>query len=271
MYLAIDVGGTKTLLGVFNEKGELKEKVRFETAQDYEDFKRNLADSVARLTTKDFQACAVAIPGKVNREQGVGMAFGNLPWKKVPVQTDCELLVNCPVVVENDAKVAGLAEAYAVSDFKKVLYVTVGTGIGIAVTTNGIIDTAIGDGGGKDLILEHRGKHMAWESFASGKAIVRRYHKEAKDINDSSVWKMISRDFAVGLVALNALIEPDVIVIGGGVGSHFDRFGHFLTDELKKYATPLTPIPPLRPASHPEEAVLFGCYYLAKEKYGKAD
>jgi predicted NBD/HSP70 family sugar kinase len=66
-------------------------------------------------------------------------------------------------------------------------------------------------------------------------------------------------------------VQPEVIVIGGSVGGHLSRFKDFLEKELKKFETPLIPIPPIRQAQRPDDAVLYGCYDLAKSVYGKAD
>jgi glucokinase len=63
------------------------------------------------------------------------------------------------------------------------------------------------------------------------------------------------------------MIQPDLIVIGGGVGTHFEKFEKPLLNELKKYENPLAPTPLIRKAVHPEEAVIYGCYELAKESH----
>ena len=60
------------------------------------------------------------------------------------------------------------------------------------------------------------------------------------------------------------------IVIGGSVGTYFDRYGKFLEAELKKFETPLVKAPALRGAARPEEAVIYGCYDYAKQLYGNA-
>ena len=263
---AVDIGGTKTLVAVFDEHGKIVEQQRFETSQNYNQFLKDLEEVVAKLSTKDFKRMGVAVPGRLDREHGIGLSFGNLSgWKNVPIEVDCERLFNCPVVVENDAKLGGLSEALLIiKEFKKTLYITISTGIGISLIIDGIIDRNIGDRGGNAIMLEHRGHVMSWESFASGKAIVKKYGKRASEINDPEIWKVISRDLAVGIIDLIAVMEPEVIVIGGGVGAHFEKFGGFLMERLKDYEIPIMKIPPIRQAKRPEEAVIYGCYQMAK-------
>ncbi len=272
MYLGVDVGGTKTLVALFDEKGSLKKSEKFPTPPNYDEFLRQLTASVDKLSTKkDFKAACVAVPGIINRAEGILISAGNLGWKDISVQSDSEKLFSCPVYVENDAKLAGLAEACNVADeFRKVLYITVGTGIGIALVIDGIIDVNVGDRGGKTMIIERHGKTMSWESFASGKAIVSRYGLRASEITDTSTWQTIAEDIAVGLIELLAILEPEIVIIGGGVGAHFKKFEKPLIKALKEYETPLMPIPPVIQAKRPEEAVIYGCYKYIKDHGAKA-
>ncbi len=271
MYLCVDVGGTKTLLAAFTSKGELVKEVRFETPKIYQDFLEKFKSNLTELDTTDFKAGAVAIPGRVDRQAGIGLNFGNLPWKNVPIQADIERLINAPVKVENDAKAGALFEAVNVkNDFKRVLYIAIGTGIGIGVVTNGVIDTEIGDLGGSSVPVAYSNKKKYWEQIASGKAIVKKYGKRAEDITDAKSWKAIAHDLAVGFADLIAIIEPDIVLVGGGIGTYFDRYADYLWKELKKYETPMMPIPPIKQAVKPEEAVIYGCYELVKQNYGQS-
>lgn len=270
MYLGIDIGATKTLIGVFNLDGALVEKKRFLTSKIYDAFISELHLTIDELETKEFQAGVVAAPGRIDRQNGVGLIFGNLPWINIPLQADIESAINAPVTIENDTKVAALFEAkQIINEFKKALYVTISTGISAGLIINGVIDPELADSESGHMLLEHKGKLQTWESFASGKAIVKEYSLEAKDIVDPSAWKSIAHNIAVGLIDLIAVIQPEIIIIGGGVGMHFDKYEKPLLDELKKYEMPLVPIPPIRKAQNAEEAVLYGCYELAKEKYEK--
>ena len=271
MYLAIDVGGTKTLVASLNEQGVIQECVKFHTPRTYASFREEVANTVVTLSTKKFIAAGVAAPGRINRKKGIGIAMGNLPWKNVPIKADIEKIAHCPVVLENDAKLAGLSEAMLLKkEYNNVLYVTFGTGIGTAIIINQQIHPAFADAEGGHILLEYGGKLQKWEEIASGKAIVRRFGKPASQITDPETWRQIARNISIGLLDIIAITQPEVIVLGGGVGRHFAKFENLLKEELKRYETPLIPIPPLRGAARPDEAVLFGCYDLAKEVYGTA-
>jgi predicted NBD/HSP70 family sugar kinase len=270
MYLGVDVGGTKTLVAVFDGAGEIKASDKFPTPQNYDAFLEQLADTVVSLSTEEFKGACVALPGMIDESGRVAKAFGNLPWLNVKILADCKQLFHCPVVIENDAKLAGLSEANNLKKvYKRVLYITISTGIGYSYVVNGVIEQSIADGGGKTMLVEHQGKLVPWESFASGRAITERYGKRASEIDEASIWKIMAKDFSIGILNLTAIMQPEVIVIGGGVGTHFTKFENPLKEYMKSYETPLMKIPPIRRAKHPEEAVIYGCYDLLKEIYGK--
>lgn len=257
-------------MALFSNSGAIQEEFRFLTPSRYSNFLLELRHFFHTYKNKDFQAAGVGVPGLLDRASGRAFYFGNLPWRNVNIQSDIEKICNCPVVIENDAKVAGLYEATLLKDkFKSVLYITISTGIGTALVVNGTIDINVGDAGGHDIILEHKGKNMPWESFVSGKAIKNTYGKLAKDITDERTWQQISRDLAKGFIHLIAIMEPEAIVIGGSVGTYFSRYDKLLEKEIKKYHLPMVTMPKLLKAQSPEEAVIYGCYKLAQQAYGK--
>lgn len=270
MYLAVDVGGTKTLLGRFSSDGKLLDSLKFKTPVLYHDFRDELAENVAKLSTNNFKGACIAIPGKVNRHDGIGIVFGNLPWTNIPIRHDLERIAGCKAVVENDANLAGLFEARQLPQYKRALYITVSTGIGGVIVSNGKIDPGTQDAEIGHMLLEHDGRLMRWEEFASGSAIVATYGKKASeiDIDDNATWYKIARNIAVGLIDVIATTTPEVVIFGGGVGSHFAKFEARLKEELKIYENPLLKLPDIVMATHPEEAVVYGCYEMAKDTYG---
>lgn len=269
MYAAIDIGGSKTLAASLDDNGVIVQQIRFETPKDYDEFLIQLRGAFAEIETKNFLAAGVGAPGSIDRKHGRGISFGNLGWRDIPLAADVEHILRCPVVIENDAKLAALSEAMLIKDkYSKVLYITVSTGIGLGLVVNQVIDTSFGDGGGRTMLVEHNDKLVPWESFASGHAIVERFGKMAKDIDDQKTWHIIARDLSVGFLELIALTQADIVVIGGSVGTHFKKYEKLLVAELRKYETPLFLIPPIIGAARPEEAVVYGGYDLAKSVYG---
>lgn len=272
MYLAVDIGGTKVLLASFDENGATKSMKRFATPDTYAEFLEKFKTILPSLGQNNYKFAGVAIPGAVDRKNGVGLKFGNLSWQNVPIKKDLEDIVGAPVSLENDAKAAGLYEALnVINDFKKVLYVTIGTGIGIAVIIDDVIDTTINDLGGNIYMVNYSGVEQPWESFASGSVIKKRFGKKASDITDVSAWQEIASNIAVGLAQLINENRPDAVIIGGGAAKHFERYGELLKNYLPNQLSNGVNMPAILPAKRPEEAVIYGCFELAKTSYERAD
>lgn len=271
MFAALDVGGTKTLLAVFDEDGKIVEESKFPTPKNYEAFKAELAENVAKLSTKKFENGAVGIRGTVDRKAGFSVSDRILKWGEIPIRDDCQKTFGCPFLIENDSKLAGLSEARLLGDeFSKVLYLTISTGIGSAFVVNGDLDQdTINSEVGKSL-YEHDGELKLWEDFASGSAIVTKYHKRASEIDDADEWKEISRNIALGLINVIAAFTPEVVIIGGGVGVHFNKFSKPLHQALRSIKPSEVTLPVLRAAQRPEEAVIYGCYELARQSHAKS-
>lgn len=267
--MGIDIGGTKTLIALLDDDGVIKDQAKLPTNEVYGQFLKDLKKIFQNFGPQhNLIATGVAVPAvSLDRVKGRAINFGNLPWKNVNIKEDIETICDSTVVVENDAKLAALSESMLLKEYGRVLYVTISTGIGYALVVDGQIDTNIGDGGGRTILLEHNNSMMPWEDFASGRAIVERYGKRAEDITESNIWQAICSDLAEGLIYLIGMTEPEIIVIGGSVGLYFDRYGELLGEEIKKYRIPLVKMPKLSEAKRPELAVVYGCYDLAKQVY----
>ena len=271
MFGAIDIGGTKTLLATFDDSGNLINSIKFKTPDSYKDFLKQLENSYISLGSPNLKFMCTACPGRLNRNKGIGIAFGNLSWVNVPIRDDQEKLFKCPVIIENDAKLAGLYEAVQFGKkYKKVFYLTVSTGIGGALIINGKIDTNFRDIEPGQILLEHDGELQRWEHFASGKAITQKYNKQVSEITDENLWKDIAHNIAIGLIEVIAICNPDVVIIGGGVGAHLEKFIDILNSDLRVYQNPLIIIPPVKQAKNAEEAVIYGCYLNSRIYYDKA-
>jgi glucokinase len=272
MYIGIDVGGTKTLVAVLNEHGVIKEQTKFPTPKKYDYFLLELRHAVAHLETQNFKAAGVAAPGRIDRRHGRVVRLSNLPWENAPLQSDCERLLHCPVVIENDANLAALSEAMLHPKNTKILYVTISTGIGTGIVDQQQLDPSMLDSEGGQVLLTSKDTLTTWEKLGAGRIIYKHFGKKAADIpaSDVAAWKYIVRTMAVGLFTNIVIVQPDLVIIGGSIGTYFNRYSTLLEAELERYRLPVVKLPKLVQAQRPEEAVVYGCYDLAKQVYGHA-
>ena len=262
-YLAIDIGGSKTLFAVFEPSGKLAFEHKIETPRDYGQLKTAIG-AVLRKELGQFHIsnCCCAVPGWIDFKLGIAVGFGNLPWQNIHIKSDLEeLMPDVSVLIHNDAKLAGLSEAHVLGEtYRKVLYLTVSTGIGGGIIIDGYIDPDFANFEPGQMQFNYLGKPVMWEDFASGRSLKEKYGQLASEITDEKIWREYAQLIALGLEELLATIQPEVVVFGGGVGAHFEKFKDFLEEDLNAIKNPLVPIPPLTKAQRPEEAVIFGCY-----------
>lgn len=268
MLIAVDTGGTKTLVAGFSKDGIVGEQVKFPTPPNQDDYVDQLRDILKKhFGGHRVEAIVIAMPGIV--KDGVAVWCNNLGWANFDVKTALDgVLGATPILIENDANLAGLAETRSLSPMPtSSLYVTISTGIGTGITTNGKIDPGLRLSEGGRSLVEFDGVVREWESFASGRAIHEIYGKYARDIHSRRTWNQIADRISRGFLAIIPVLQPDIVVIGGSIGTYFDQFAPQLENILREKLPPHIPCPTFVQAKHPEQAVIYGCYYYALDNF----
>ncbi len=273
MYLGIDIGGTKTIVGVINEDGTIARTEQFDTPTSYKQLLDKLKITVEDITSNisKIKSCCIAIPGLIDRQNGVVLALGNRDWTNLSFKADISSVLAIPkekIILENDSRLAGLAEAYVVRySYQNILYINIGTGIGGALVHRGKLVKSIQDTEFGHMSLSYNGKIRDWQDFASGKWAKKEFGKEVSEIGNQTKWDKIGTNIATGTAVLCSVFQPDVIIFGGGVGQHIDRFSDVVFDYLIRHLHPVVRRPrAILAASYPDFAVLRGCYLFIKQK-----
>lgn len=144
--VGVDIGGTKLRVGLVNEELKLEEyfiteEHKYFTPLELVNF---IADSLAKLLEgkkRNIVGVGVGYPGPVYFTQGCTFSYSNLRcegWEGVPLSKMIEERVGFPVLVDNDANLAGIAEVTigAGKEYKDVVYITISTGTGGAIFFN---------------------------------------------------------------------------------------------------------------------------------------
>ncbi len=264
MITAIDIGASKTLLAQFDSNGNIVNNFKFATHLNQSEFYAELVGNLKKL--HEISVLSVGAPGIVD-PLGVIRRCGVLPWEDFDLKGLLDKDFRCPVFIENDAKLAGLAEANAMTPLPELcLYITVSTGIGEGVIQKGKLVDALKYSEAGHMIVWNDDRWQPWQDVASGKAIKRHFGRLAKDLTSKEDWDWIADKLVLGLSALVPTIQPDVIIFGGSVGHYFDKFEAPLTTLLNKRLPKFIQRPKLVGAKHPDEAVIYGCYHYATHK-----
>ncbi len=265
MLVAVDTGATKTLIAAFNKDGSVNDSMKFPTPRDVNEYAEIVIQTISTLCgDKMPELVCLALPGRI--ENGLLVSASNLGWEDIDFNKLLEPRLKAKILIENDANLAGLAETRVLNSIPKLsLYITVSTGIGTGVIVNGKLEPLLAGSEGGHIVLDYNGTPTEWEDFASGSAIYKRYGKYARDITSKRAWKTIAKDIACGIAAFAPILRPDIIIIGGSIGTYFSQYENELVGVLREQLPPHF-IPKIKQAKHPEEAVIYGCYYYAVDQ-----
>lgn len=273
----IDIGGTTVKMGLFHFDGTLVEKWEVETRKENhgENILPDVAASIQKkmeeqnLDKEDVLGIGVGIPAPVT-EAGVVQVTANLGWGYKEVKHELETLVGMTVKVGNDANVAALGEMWKGGGLghKNMIMVTLGTGVGGGIISNGhMVVGGHGAGGEIGHICVNYdetevcgcGNRGCLEQYASATGIVRLAKKRLAKNDDATVLRNeeisaktvfdavkendtvaieIAKEFGkyLGFALANvaALTDPEVIVIGGGVSKAGRVLLDYITEAFKE-------------------------------------
>lgn len=263
MKVGIDLGGSHIGIGIIDKNNTLIEKTEKRLmSEDKKNIKESIQsfiiDNILQLKKQyDISEIGIAVPGTVTERLIVKSV--NLGVQNYPLVDILEKKIKLPVKMRNDAKCAALAEVRngALKNYKRTVFLTLGTGIGGAVIIdNNLLNT--GDFPGcefghiviqKDGIECNCGKKGCFEKYASMKAFKNNLRETlGLDENtkgeellqiirknpDEEKIKRIIQDFieylSIGISNLINIFEPEAV----GIGGSFVYFSDILLEKLKQ-------------------------------------
>lgn len=259
--VGIDIGGTNIRLALVSEDGQIIKVIKEPT--DNTHGKDSLLSQILKMfSTLDVNAypligVGVGVPGPVNPRNGDVYIIPNLNITEIPIKSFLEEKLHFPVFVGNDANVAGLAEAKVGNGKGKkiVQYLTLSTGIGGGLIINGQIiaghygfaqevgNMVIRRGGRRPSIykpkgcIEGIGSGTALLEIAKEKGLVLAHTGELfqKATEGNPIALEIKEewleDMAAFIGSIVAYMEPDIIVLGGGL---MKSSSYFLEELIRK-------------------------------------
>jgi len=271
--ISLDLGGTNLKTALLDLKCRIKDKQILSTPifNSKDKLICAMTDSVMaiiqrnKLLRKDIIGVGLGLPGPIDIKHGVVHFFPNIPgWKEVKLRGILKKKLGLPVYLDNDANLACLAEYKlgAARGFKNVIGLTLGTGVGGGIICDGRLyrgsSYAAGEIGhipineygprcncggiacveayiGNNIIIKEAKKifkkNISLEELSK---LARRGNKKA-----IGIWLDVGRRLGIALTGVVNVLNPDCIVIGGGVSNA----GRILFDKIKevisRYAMPV--------------------------------
>jgi len=271
--VAIDLGGTNIKVALFSPGFKMRDRLSGPTPalRGRQAVIAAVLEMVAGLLSRrkisagSISAAGIGVPGPVDFDRQVVHFLPNIPgWRNVPLSSVFTAACGIPCVVDNDAKMMALAEYTlgAAKGSRNAVCLTLGTGVGAGLIIEGKLyrgaDNAAGEIG--HLPLNENGPACP----CGGKACLERYAgngallKEARAALGASItlekasalaaggnrkalrfWRAASTHIGIALAGLSNVLNPDVIVVGGGVSSAGRPLFDGIKENLLRRAMPV--------------------------------
>lgn len=249
--IGIDLGGSKTALGLVNPRDEIVARRRIDT--DADDGVSAVIERIAaeidslrqELTPgHDIDGIGIGTPGPVDHVSGDLFTLVNLPGiSNTPFRRLLQQRLGLPVALDHDAKVAALGEFHfgAGRQCESMIYIVMGTGVGAAIIYKGRLiygeSNSAGESGHMTVDpnghLCHCGSRGCLETYASGPALARHYaaatgesdisgadvtHRAlAGDPTALKVLREAGHALGIAVASLAMTLNIELFVIGGSV------------------------------------------------------
>lgn len=261
--IGIDVGGTNTKIGLI--KGHaIKSKLVLKTKQYFR--KKDLLGAIIKetqnllkengLSKNDILGIGIGLPGAIDYKRGIVHYLPNIPgWKDVYLKRLMQQRCGIPTYIDNDVNLMALAELhYGYGKGKSnIVCITLGTGVGGGLVLEGRLyrgtNFAAGELGHIPVAIKGQycscGGYGCLESFIGNSRILKRAKQifgsditleklsslaNRGNIKAIKIWQDVGNFLGVALVGVVNLLNPQIIIIGGGVAGS----GRILFSQIKK-------------------------------------
>ncbi len=300
-YVGVDIGGTKTAVGLFDER--LQPLVVHTIPTNPQDGCIRLVERIGAewesirqahgIAPESVIAAGVASPGPLDLKTGRIVHIPTMGFRDEPLVQLLETRLQLPVYLQNDTNAAALCES-RVGDGQgcdTVVYITISTGIGCGIVVNGEIQNGAHDAAGElgHMCTERNGRPCACgkngclELYASGTSIAliaserlgetvdaRQVFERARAGGETEMTVITEAADHLGyaLAAVYQLLDPDVIVLGGSVTKDYDLLKPLLQNALERYmqAVP-NRVPRIAVSRFDGQQVIRGAVWFACEQY----
>jgi glucokinase len=297
--VGVDVGGTNIKLGIVGPSGKVLVRTSFAT-KPFASHRNKLIEAIAReieasiitagLERRQIAGVGIGLPGLVDYEKGVVRFLPNIPgWNNVRLKAIIQKKIKLPVYVDNDVKMITLAESRFGTGrgVRNLICLTLGTGVGAGLILNGTLyrgeDNAAGELG--HMPLNENGPKCncggvgCFETYVGNRplfALASRIMKKpgmttqimfalAKTGNKKALrfWVEAAERIGNGLVGIVNLLNPRLIIIGGGVSNNEKFLFKTIAATIRRRAMSLQGRAfKIRRAHFKDDAGIIGAYVL---------
>ncbi len=244
---ALEAGGTKMVCAIGNENGEIEERISIMT----ETPQITIPQIIRYFQEKNVEALGIGCFGPIELDRK-DKAYGSitstpkLSWRNYNIVGEMKAALNIPIGFDTDVNASALGEATwgNSTGISNSIYITVGTGVGVGVVSNGeLLHGMMHPEAGHIMLKRHpndtyEGKcpyhKCCLEGLASGPAIEERWGKKGIELTqETTVWELEAYYLGQAISNYILMLSPERIIVGGGV-MHQEVLISLIRQEVKK-------------------------------------
>jgi len=237
MYASIDIGGTKTKIGISKDLRQFYDIQKFTTPKTFQELKSKVESILKSKET--YEAISIGAAGFVNRkEKRIYYAPHAVFLNNKLAEEIVSNIKYKSIFLENDATLAALAEAThgEGKNYSRVAYITISTGVGGSIIVNRKIPDTIFNFEPGHHVLNFE-TNQTFESLCSGTAFRKKYGVSPEEHDNEEIWSEFGKNLGFGLHNIILLWRPDIIIIGGSLS----KKSHLFLQKTKNTLTSLQP------------------------------
>ncbi len=258
MYIGIDVGGSHIRTGLLDEEFNIltSNDVYINKQISTDEIKISLINNIKQIINEDVKYIGIGFPGTCDIKKKVILKASNINYLKFDLVNILKNEFNIPVYIDNDANCATIGELYKgnLLNVENGILLTIGTGIGSGIIINGKIYRGTSFNAGEFGHMTFNlngiecgcGKKGCFEKYAAfsvlKNALDIKHIKEddIKEIFENNDKEKIDKynnwldNLAIGIVSIYNILDPDKIILGGGICNIFDYIKPTLIEKINK-------------------------------------
>ncbi|NGQ95959.1 ROK family transcriptional regulator [Brevibacillus sp. SYP-B805] len=256
--VGVDIGGTKVLIIITDWDGEVVYKTKLKTSSNVDDLVSMIKESIRQSGVNEqlIIAMGVGVPAITNTRKGIVVDSPALGWQNLPLREAMQQHFSFPVFINNDVRCAALGEKWLGSggQSRHMVFIAFGTGVGCAIVSNGELieghSYSAGEIGYLIDMLDVRngqensvGRFGTFENRTSGTALSKHGFTGAELFRQYqhgnpqavAVIDQFILDVSIAIANICSLLNPEKVVLGGGVSESMHQILDKVTDNIKKF------------------------------------
>lgn len=245
--LGIDLGGTNVRAGLVEGYSLIKvESLPVTKDGNENEVLNDIFNLINHYPIEEISAIGIGVPSVVDVEKGIVYEVQNIPsWKKVHLKEILVKKYKKPVYINNDANCFVVGEKYfgKGKDYKNIVGLIVGTGLGAGVIINDKLYEGKNCGAGEFGMIPYKGKN--YEYYCSGQFFLNEYNSSGEELFNkaklgdkeaANIFSGFGANLGEVIKVIMYAVDPEMIILGGSVSKAYRFFNEGMYKSINDFA-----------------------------------